>query len=163
MHAYPSAMAPRAVCPLSPAHLQPRNWALHHPKPRCLRKYTGTHSRITAQTITLTRSHQLQLPLWHMRPYISGARVMAACARKLSVYVRRILRRPEVRVTSALILAISGNGRLASSPGHTHFSAWIIEKVGVAWGRQATKDRNESLVMVVKDFMARPIYSTRTV
>ena len=34
---------------------------------------------------------------------------MAAVARKLSVYVRCILRRPEVRVMSALILAISGN------------------------------------------------------
>ena len=45
MHAYPSAMATQAVCPLSPAHLQPRNWALNHPKPRCLRKYTGIHSR----------------------------------------------------------------------------------------------------------------------
>ena len=44
-----------------------------------------------------------------MRLYNSGARVMAAVARKLSVYVRRILRRPEVRVMSALILAISGN------------------------------------------------------
>ena len=44
-----------------------------------------------------------------MRLYNSGACVMAAVARKLSVYVRRILRRPEVRVMSALILAISGN------------------------------------------------------
>ena len=34
---------------------------------------------------------------------------MAAGARKLSAYVRRILRRPEVCVMSALILAISGN------------------------------------------------------
>ena len=44
-----------------------------------------------------------------MRPYNSGACVNAAVAHKLSVYVRRILRRPEVRVMSALILVISGN------------------------------------------------------
>ena len=47
--------------------------------------------------------------LWHVWPYISGARVMAACTRKLSIYVGRKLQRPEVRVMSALILAISGN------------------------------------------------------
>ena len=40
---------------------------------------------------------------------------MAAVARKLSVYVRRILRRPEVRIMSALILAISGNVYLSKS------------------------------------------------
>ena len=48
-----------------------------------------------------------------MRAYISGARVMAAGVHKISVYVRRILQGPEVRVMSALILAISGNMSMA--------------------------------------------------
>ena len=76
-----------------------------------------------------------------MRPYISGACVKAAGARKFSVYMRHLLQIPKVRVMSALIiviLAISGNDHARTSEFSTGAVRAVKTDTCIHMDRQTT-------------------------